>query len=157
MTRLQSSVWPTIGIRGAGCGLSGFAAVQAQGSLTECACEDIEGPGGFGVLEQNQPLLLVVCSDEGQLAAVRRTLRAAGFLSTSGRSIEAALSLLTQVRVDGCVVAQPLDHADGRRLTERLEQYNPGCARVCLTVPMPEGWITCEPDALTRRLAELLR
>ena len=112
------------------------------------------------MLEENRPLLLVVCGDEAQLAAVRGTLRAAGFLSTSGRSVEAALNLLTQVRVDGCVVAQPLDHADGQRLNERLEHYNPGCVRVCVTETghaAPEGWPCCAGRALPERLRELFR
>jgi hypothetical protein len=132
------------------------AARSAVASREEAADADLEEAEGCRVFDQNRPLLLVVCGDEPTLASVRRTLRAAGFLCTSGRSVEAALSLLTQVRVDGCVVVQPLDEADARRLTERLEQYDPDCIRVCAAGEQaPLGWRACDVDGLPAHLREL--
>jgi hypothetical protein len=109
------------------------------------------------VLNETRPLLLVICSDEERLATLRAALRGAGFLSASGRSVEAAISLLSQVRVDGCVVAEPLDPFDARRLYDRLERYSTGCPKLCLLdahpVP-PDGWHGCEGNLLIARLYE---
>jgi hypothetical protein len=58
------------------------------------------------------------------------------------------------------VVAQALDASDGRRLRDRLEQYNPGCVRVCVAEPAAaalEGWPACDGQTLPSRLQELFR
>jgi len=109
------------------------------------------------VLNETRPLLLVICSDENRLAALRASLRSAGFLSASGRSVEAAISLLSQVRVDGCVVADPVEPLDAHRLHDRLEQYNTGCPKLCILDFHPEptsGWLGCDGDGLIARLYE---
>lgn len=109
------------------------------------------------MLNETRPLLLVICSDEARLAALRAELRSAGFLSAAGRSIEAALSLLSQVRVDGCVVAEPLDPLAAARLHDCLECYSAGCPKLCLPTSQPEpphGWHGCPTEALLTRLHE---
>lgn len=107
------------------------------------------------MLNETRPLLLVICSDEARLAALRAALRGAGFLTASGRSVEAAISLLSQVRVEGCVVADPIDPFDAFRLYERLERYSTGCPKLCILdyhpVP-PDGWQGCDSDCLIDRL-----
>jgi hypothetical protein len=93
----------------------------------------------------------VICSDEARLAELRASLRGAGFLSASGRSVEAAISLLTQVRVDGCVVAEPLEPFDALRLYDRLERYSTGCPKLCLVSDHPappDGWHACTGEGL---------
>lgn len=109
------------------------------------------------MLNDTRPLLLVICSDEARLAAMRGTLRSAGFLSASGRSVEAAISLLSQVRVDGCVVAEPLEPFDALRLYDRLERYSTGCPKLCVLdyhPSPPNGWHGCDGDGLIARLYE---
>jgi len=109
------------------------------------------------VLNDTRPLLLVICSDEDRLAAMRASLRSAGFLSASGRSVEAAISLLTQVRVDGCVIAERLEPFDALRLYDRLERYSTGCPKLCLLDDhpvTPTGWHGCDGEGLIACLYE---
>lgn len=109
------------------------------------------------MLNETRPLLLVICSDEDRLRMLRAVLRGGGFLSASGRSVEAALSLLSQVRVDGCVVAEPLNSFDALRLYHRLEQYSTGCPKLCLLDSHPEpphGWHGCDGHNLISHLYE---
>jgi len=95
------------------------------------------------VPEENRPLLLLVSEQEPGLAAVRAHLREAGYLVASSRSIPAAVSLLDQVRVDGCVLMGRVSSLEAALLARNLERYTPRCPKVYLLEPglaSPEGW-----------------
>lgn len=123
--------------------------------MVQLSSTDYAGSWSLSVLKETRPLLLVICSDEARLAALREELRGAGFLTASGRSVEAALSLLSQVRVEGCVVADEIDSFGALRLYERLERYSTGCPKLCVVdyhpVP-PEGWRGCDGHSLITQL-----
>lgn len=87
--------------------------------------------------------MLIVCSEPGRLAHLRRVLRESGVLPVSGRSPEAAASLLTQVQVNGCLVVERLEPAQTRELETALERYSPSSHRFCLP-DVPDGSLTWE-------------
>ena len=106
--------------------------------------------------EEDHPLVLVVCDELERLRRARESLRAAGFLPASGRSIAAAVSLLAQVRVDACVVCQPISVEDAERLRGVLERFRPGCPKLCVreyVAADPPGWVVCAECDLTTATA----
>lgn len=107
--------------------------------------------------EEHRPLLLLVAGQEAALMALRALLRESGYLVASSRSIAAAVSLLDQVRVDGCVLTGPATALEAVLLANALERYTPSCPKVFLDEPdsvPPEGWKAVRHDEL---LATLLR
>ena len=83
--------------------------------------------------------------------AARQMLRAIGVLTASGRSIAGAVSLLSQVKVDGCVLCADPAAEEARTLWEALERYRPGCPKiqVCEPPALPlEGWTPCAESDL---------
>ena len=82
--------------------------------------------------DDNAPIVMVVCADPERLRELRQRLRCDGFLTAAARSPDAALALLTQVQVDGCVVSDPLDESLGVRLARALNAIRPGCPKVLL-------------------------
>lgn len=116
---------------------------------------DLEGR--HRVPEENQPLLLLVSELELGLLSIRSRLRAAGYLVASGRSVDAAISLLDQVRVDGCVVMGSVSVTDARRLALSLDRYNPGCPKMLVQeagLLAPDPWRGCELEGLLSALQE---
>lgn len=109
--------------------------------------------------EDERPLLLVVSEDPDRLAHLRLLLRQNGILSAAGRSLEIALNLLTQVIVDGCVLAQPLTPDDLQRLTHAVHANQPRSILVSLEDPgaSPEtGWECCQEESLVHTVHRLL-
>lgn len=107
--------------------------------------------------EDNQPLLLMVSEQEPGLFSTRTLLREAGFLVASGRTVEAAISLLAQVRVDGCVLHGHVQEGDAIRLAETLDRYSPGCPKMYLSQSesdLPPGWRRCAADTLVQALKD---
>jgi hypothetical protein len=107
----------------------------------------------------DRPLVLVVCEDLTRLTRTREVLRAAGLLPASARSVEAALSLLTQVVTDACLLVQNLSVEEARQLGERLEQVRPGAPKLCvrefLHGPV-DGWMPCAEAEAGEALAAAL-
>lgn len=101
--------------------------------------------------EEHRPLLLLVSEQEPGLQAVRTHLREAGYLVASSRSTAAAISLLDQVRVDGCVLMGQVSVLDAACLAQSLERYTPRCPKVYLNeldrVPL-DGWDDSRYDQL---------
>jgi hypothetical protein len=102
------------------------------------------------VIEDERPLVLIVCSEPGRLAKLRRVLRESGVLPVSGRSPEAAASLLTQVQVNGCLVVERLEPAQSRLLESALERYSPGSRRFCVPEVLDAvlTWEFCSEEAV---------
>jgi len=111
------------------------------------------------VHDDDRPFVLVVSDRQERLLAARQTLRAAGILTASGRSMAAAVSLLSQVQVDGCVLIGDPAPGDARELWEALERYRPGCPKiqVCEPPALPlEGWTTCTEADLPAAMAAVV-
>ncbi|MGV3722857.1 MAG: hypothetical protein ACO1SX_18300 [Actinomycetota bacterium] len=108
--------------------------------------------------EEHRPLLLLVSEQEPGLQAVRAHLREAGYLVASSRSAAAAISLLDQVRVDGCVLMGRVSVLEANRLAQTLERYTPRCPKVYLTEPdlfPPDGWDHSQYDQLLLSLSRV--
>ena len=98
--------------------------------------------------EYDRPLFLVVCDEPGLGPRVRAALRAEGVLSSPGASVRSALRLLSQVRVDGCVIACRVTPVEAEQLRRALEHVSPGCPKLAIAGCVPAsaaGWET-HPD-----------
>lgn len=118
----------------------------------------VDAEGESRVSEEHRPLLLLVSEQEPGLAAVRAHLREGGFLVASSRSVAAAISLLDQVRVDGCVLMGRVSTPEAIRLAQSLERYTPRCPKVYLDEPdmiPPDGWHTSRHDQLLPALRQV--
>jgi len=65
-------------------------------------------------------------------------------LTAPARTLESALGLLTQVAMDGCVLAQPLAEAAVQELDAAMARYRPESIRVYLPECCGgklEGWV----------------
>ena len=105
--------------------------------------------------DDNAPIVMIVCGEPERLREMRIVLRSAGFLTAAARSPAAALALLTQIQVDGCVTCQPLDEPEAAAIARILERMRPGCPKVQLPEAAPEaspGWSVCDPRELTKLL-----
>lgn len=94
--------------------------------------------------ERVRPIVLIVCGNRDLLRSTRETLRAAGVLTATARSADAAVALLEQVMMDGCVLCQPTPAEEARRLWHALENLRPGCPRLCVTEHQSrllDGWM----------------
>ncbi|HEU4751594.1 MAG TPA: hypothetical protein VFU47_00720 [Armatimonadota bacterium] len=100
----------------------------------------------------DQPLLLLICDEPDCLQRLRSTLREAGYLAAASRSLPAAISLLSQVRVDGCVLWGDPALEELEPLRSRLDTLKPGCLKLIIrpgAAEVPEPWKRCsEPDLL---------
>jgi hypothetical protein len=108
------------------------------------------------VHEDDRPLLLVVCDDLERLTGMRHLIRAAGPMPATARSVEAAASLLTQVRVDGCLLCTTVTSGDARKLWVALERIRPGCVKLYVSdyeSEILEGWEPCSLDQLASTLS----
>jgi hypothetical protein len=108
-------------------------------------------PASKTVHEDDRPLLLVVCDDLERLSSVRHLIRTAGPMPATARSVEAATSLLTQVRVDGCLICTRVSPTGADRLWDALESSRPGCVKLYVTEYQTEkltGWTPCAEDEL---------
>lgn len=111
------------------------------------------------VSEDDRPLVLVVCSDPDRLARLRAGLRESGIMPASGRSIQAAVSLLSQVQVNGCALAEAAGAEEIRQLDEALRRNSPHSSRLyvreAVKAELPE-WEPCDessvPEAVRRTL-----
>jgi hypothetical protein len=100
---------------------------------------------------EDRPLILIVCRDPERLTGTRQRLREVGFLPASGRAVDAAISLLSQVRVDGCVLCHEVTADEAERLTQALDRVRPGCPKLYLREYQPgalDGWTVCFSNEL---------
>jgi hypothetical protein len=103
------------------------------------------------VHEDERPLVLVVCEDPSRLEKVREVLRHAGVLPTAGRSVAGAVHLLTQVRVDGCVLCDTVEPGEAADLRDALEEHRLHCPRLFVRNYQPgelPGWTGCDEEDL---------
>lgn len=110
--------------------------------------------------EDERPLVLVVCSDAERLDRVREGLRASGLLPAVGRSFDAAVALLSQVQVNGCVILERTTPSEAARLASTLQRFSPGCALTYVqeyqTEPL-DGWVSCRETQIAEIMLETLR
>jgi hypothetical protein len=112
------------------------------------------------VNEDERPLVLVVCSDAERLSRVREELRASGLLPAVGRSFAAAVALLSQVQVNGCVIVERTTPLEAERLSGALQRFSPGCAQTYvqeLQAEPLEGWVSCQEAQIAQTILERLR
>jgi CheY-like chemotaxis protein len=93
----------------------------------------------MAVAEVESPLILLVGSRQDELAQAREALRKEGYLTALASSCEAALHLLTQVRVTGCIALEPLPEGDAEDLRRSLDQWDLGCPKLWCTTPGKEA------------------
>jgi hypothetical protein len=104
----------------------------------------------------DQPLVLVVCNDAERLTRLRLTLRAAGYLAAPSRSLDAAISLLSQIRVDGCILSLALTEEAADTLRRHLEGLKPGCPKLNVREASEHSfpaWVECSESGLREALA----
>ena len=104
----------------------------------------------------DQPLVLVVCNDAERLTRLRLTLRDAGYLAAPSRSLEAAVSLLSQIRVDGCILGLGMTDDAAESLRRHLEASKPGCPKLRLAEANEHSfpaWVECSETDLRETLA----
>jgi len=112
------------------------------------------------VNEDERPLFLLVSADPDRLARVREVLRGAGLLTAGSRSLPAAANLLTQVKVDGCVLCDAPGGGEAEPLLAALLNLDPAPVRICLKQgggPDPVGWSCCQEAELAARVRALLK
>jgi hypothetical protein len=98
------------------------------------------------VFQGDRPLVMLICADAERLRRLRRLLRHSGFLVARSESVDAAIKLLTQIRMDGCVACGVLSGEDAEALRRALDRVSPGCPKLhAVPTPAdpPPGWTAC--------------
>jgi hypothetical protein len=115
------------------------------------------------VSDSDRPLFLIVCGDAAGMAAARALVRDAGGLPVASRSIPAALSLLSQIRVDCCLLCDPAPPELARELRDQLERFRPDCPKLYRADAQPaplDHWSACDgpglPTAIRRAVLAVL-
>ncbi len=101
--------------------------------------------------EDARPIILIVCNEPERLQPLRQAMRSEGVLTAPARSLDAALGLLTQVGVDGCVLAMNISGAAAVELDAALSRCRANGFRICLQCyhgAHLSGWDTVDEDAL---------
>jgi len=110
--------------------------------------------------EEDRPVVLVVCEETQRASALRAVLRDAGLYAARSPTLEAALRLITQVRVDGCVVCQPMTAEEAQRLGSALDGSRAASTKVCLAEDIkvaPPGWTLCSEADLSEAARRLFQ
>jgi hypothetical protein len=125
---------------------------MAQSAIRTGGAAPLHRGLGPVVSESDRPLFLIVCADAAGMAAARALVREAGGLPVASRSIPAALSLLSQVRVDCCLLCDPAPPELAGELWDQLERYRPGCPRLYSADAQPaplDRWSACDESDLS--------
>ena len=119
-------------------------------------CLSLRATRSASVIDDDRPLILVVCDDAERLSATRQALRQLGLLPAAARSVDAALSLLRQIQMDACLLCQTVTEEQAQTLWWAMEAIRPGCPRLYMQEHQAQalvGWRPCSQETLAEAVA----